>query len=47
MTPNFPTSKVVPVDLSSPHVNGKLIAQKGAFMASYGDVNIGISFDCK
>lgn len=46
LTPAFPTAKVVPIDMSSPHVNGKLIAQSGAFMASYGDVSIGISFDC-
>lgn len=46
LTPNFPTSKVIPVDLSSTHVNGKLIAQQGAFMASHGDVDVGISLDC-
>lgn len=33
LTPNFPTSKVVPVDLSSTNVNGVLIAQSSAFMA--------------
>jgi uncharacterized protein (AIM24 family) len=47
LTPNFPTAKVIPVDMSSPHVNGSLIAQQGAFMASYGDVQIAISLDCK
>jgi uncharacterized protein (AIM24 family) len=47
LTPNFPTAKVIPVDMSSPHVGGKLIAQKGAFMASYGDVHIATSLDCK
>lgn len=46
LTPNFPMAKVVPVDLSSPAVNGVLIAQQGAFMASVGDVTIGISLDC-
>eukprot|EP00543_Licmophora_paradoxa_P006672 CAMPEP_0202442644 /NCGR_PEP_ID=MMETSP1360-20130828/2032_1 /ASSEMBLY_ACC=CAM_ASM_000848 /TAXON_ID=515479 /ORGANISM="Licmophora paradoxa, Strain CCMP2313" /LENGTH=254 /DNA_ID=CAMNT_0049058063 /DNA_START=20 /DNA_END=784 /DNA_ORIENTATION=- len=46
MTPNFPMAKVVPIDLSSPEVGGTLIAQQGAFMASYGDVRIGISLDC-
>jgi uncharacterized protein (AIM24 family) len=46
LTPNFPTSKVVPVDLSSPHVGGKLVCQRGAFMASYGLVTVGISLDC-
>ena len=39
-------AKVVPVDMSSPAVGGTLIAQQGAFMASYGDVSIGISCDC-
>jgi uncharacterized protein (AIM24 family) len=47
LTPNFPTAKVIPVDMSSPHVGGKLIAQQGAFMASYGDVQIATSFDFK
>jgi len=46
LTPNFPTAKVVPVDMSSPHVGGVLICQQGAFMASYGDVQVGISLDC-
>lgn len=46
LTPNFPTSKVVPVDLSSIDVNGSLITQQGAFMASYGDVHVTHSFDC-
>jgi uncharacterized protein (AIM24 family) len=46
LTPNFPMAKVVPVDLSSPDVGGVLIAQQGAFMASVGDVEIGISLDC-
>lgn len=45
LCPNFPTAKIVPIDMSSPHVNGKLIAQQGSFMASYGDVGIGISLD--
>jgi uncharacterized protein (AIM24 family) len=45
LAPNFPTAKVVPVELSQPHVNGKLICQQGAFMASYGDVRIGVSLD--
>eukprot|EP00521_Asterionellopsis_glacialis_P001280 CAMPEP_0195250072 /NCGR_PEP_ID=MMETSP0706-20130129/2489_1 /TAXON_ID=33640 /ORGANISM="Asterionellopsis glacialis, Strain CCMP134" /LENGTH=254 /DNA_ID=CAMNT_0040301987 /DNA_START=17 /DNA_END=781 /DNA_ORIENTATION=- len=46
LTPNYPTAKVVPVDLSSPNVNGTLIAQQGAYMASYGNVEIDISLDC-
>jgi uncharacterized protein (AIM24 family) len=45
MAPNFPTAKIVPIDLSSPHVNGKLITQQGSYMASLGDVNIGVSTD--
>lgn len=46
LTPNYPMAKVVPVDLSSPSVNGVLIAQQGAFMASVGNVEIGVSLDC-
>jgi len=73
LCPNFPTAKVVPVDMSSPHVNGSLIAQQGtlyrlhfrrvvwylnhifwlmysgfatgSFMASYGDVSLGVDLD--
>jgi uncharacterized protein (AIM24 family) len=40
LTSSFPTSKVVPVDLSSEHVNGVLICQQGSFMASHGDVQV-------
>jgi uncharacterized protein (AIM24 family) len=46
LTSNFPTSKVVPVDLSSEHVGGSLICQQGSYMASHGDVQVGISCDC-
>ncbi|GKY95375.1 hypothetical protein MPSEU_000499200 [Mayamaea pseudoterrestris] len=46
LTPSFPTAKVVPVDLSSAAVGESLIAQQGSFMASYGDVQIQIDFDC-
>ena len=46
LAPNFPTAKVVPINLSSPNVNGTLIAQSGAYMASYGDVNVRSSVDC-
>lgn len=46
LTPSFPTSKVVPVDLSNPDVGGELVADQGAFMASYGEVNVEVSFDC-
>jgi len=46
LTPNFPMQKVVPVDLSSADVGGKLIAQQSAFMASVGKVEIGMSLDC-
>ena len=46
LTPNFPTAKVVPVDLRSPDIGGTLIAQGGTYMASYGDVQIQVDFDC-
>ena len=46
LTPNFPTAKVVPVNLADPNVGGVLICQQGAFMASMGDVGIRISLDC-
>lgn len=46
MTPNEPMGKVIPVDLSSKDVGGVLIVQKGAYMGSYGDVNVGLSLDC-
>jgi uncharacterized protein (AIM24 family) len=46
LSPNFPTAKVIPVCLSCPDVNGTLIAQSGAYMASYGDVAVGSSLDC-
>jgi len=46
LTPNFPTKKIIPVDLSSPDVDGKLICQQQAFMASHGDVNINMDVDC-
>mmetsp|Transcript_58419 Transcript_58419/g.142878 ORF Transcript_58419/g.142878 Transcript_58419/m.142878 type:complete len:337 (-) Transcript_58419:135-1145(-) len=45
LTPNEPLAKVIPVEMSSPAVGGCLIVQKGAYMASYGDVNINISCD--
>lgn len=44
LTPSFPTCKVVPVDLNT--VGGSLIADTGAFMASYGDVDVEVNFDC-
>lgn len=44
LTPNFPTSKVVPIDMKA--VGGTLICQQGAFMASSGDVRVRISLDC-
>mmetsp|Transcript_3485 Transcript_3485/g.3305 ORF Transcript_3485/g.3305 Transcript_3485/m.3305 type:complete len:253 (-) Transcript_3485:137-895(-) len=47
ITPNCPTAnKVVPIDLSSPEVNGEILCQKGAYMASSGDVEVQVSFDC-
>lgn len=45
LVPSDPLAKVVPIDLSSPSVGGTLVVQKGAFMASYGNVSIGISCD--
>eukprot|EP00934_Nitzschia_sp_Nitz4_P009345 Nitzschia sp. Nitz4//scaffold206_size41850//14769//15527//NITZ4_007419-RA/size41850-processed-gene-0.41-mRNA-1//1//CDS//3329541556//9335//frame0 len=43
---NDPMGKVIPVDLASPNVGGKLIVQQGAYMASYGEVDIKVSLDC-
>jgi uncharacterized protein (AIM24 family) len=45
LTPNFP-SKVIPVDLSSPSVNGSLICQQGCYMAHYGELEIDVDFTC-
>lgn len=44
LTPNFPTSKVIPIDMKA--VGGTLICQQGAFMASSGDVHVRMSLDC-
>ncbi|GAX09678.1 hypothetical protein FisN_19Lh146 [Fistulifera solaris] len=44
LTPNFPTAKVVPIDLNT--VQGVLICQQGAYMASWGDVHVEMSLDC-
>lgn len=46
LTPNEPLGKVIPVDLSSSEVGGVLIVQKGSYMGSYGEVNVGVDFDC-
>ena len=46
LTPNFPTSKIIPIDLSSKDVNGSLICQQGAFMASHGEVSVDCDLDC-
>jgi len=47
ITPNSPlANKVVPVDLSSPEVNGEIVCQRGAYMASYGHADVEVSFDC-
>jgi uncharacterized protein (AIM24 family) len=43
---NDPLAKIVPVDLASPDVGGVLIVQQGSYLASYGDVTVGISCDC-
>jgi len=45
LAPTFPTAKVVPVFLSSPDVGEKLYCQRGAYMASYGDVSVEFSVD--
>lgn len=45
LTPNEPLGKVIPVDLSSPQVNGALIAQQGTYMGSSGDVSVSFSCD--
>lgn len=45
LSPTFPTAKVVPIDMSQESVGGEFICQQGAFMASYGDVSVGTSFD--
>ena len=44
LTPNFP-SKVVPVELTSKHVNGNILCKAGSYMAHYGDVEIETDFD--
>lgn len=46
LTTNQPLAKVVPVDLAAPEVGGTLIVQSGAYMASYGTVEIGFDCDC-
>ena len=43
---NVPLAKVVPIELNSPSVGGSLIVQSGAYMASYGDVQVGFDCDC-
>ncbi len=43
---NDPLAKVVPVEMGSPEVGGNLIVQSGAYMAHYGDVQIGMDCDC-
>jgi len=46
LTPNFPTAKVVPVELKSKDIGGELVASLGAYMASSGEVHVGTSCDC-
>jgi len=43
---NGPLGKVVPIEMSSPSINNTLIVQKGAYMASYGDVTLDFDLDC-
>lgn len=40
LTPNVPSAKVIPVDLSDPLVNGVLRCKRDAWMASLGDTEI-------
>jgi uncharacterized protein (AIM24 family) len=44
LTPNFPTAKIVPVNLQD--CGGSLICQKGALLASYGPVTVSMCLDC-
>lgn len=46
LTTNQPLAKVIPIDLNHPAVHGSLIVQQGAYMASYGNVNITFDCDC-
>lgn len=46
LTTNFPTAKVVPVNLRDPSVGGSIICQAGSYMASFGDVSVQVSWDC-
>lgn len=43
---NEPLAKVVPIEMNDPTVGGSLIVQQGAYMASYGEVQITYDCDC-
>ena len=43
LTPHFP-AKVIPLNL--PEYGGKIIAKRGMYMASVGDVSVTANFDC-
>ncbi len=45
LTPNFP-SKVIPVELKSESVGGKLVCLAGSYMAHYGEVEIETELQC-
>lgn len=46
ITPNFPTAKVVPVDLSDSALSGSILCQSGAYIAHIGEVEIDFNLDC-
>lgn len=46
ITPNFPSAKLIPVDLSDPNIGGTLLSQGGAYVAHLGDVEVGMDLDC-
>jgi len=41
-----PLAKVVPIEMNDPTVGGSLIVQSGAYMASYGEIQITYDCDC-
>jgi uncharacterized protein (AIM24 family) len=45
LTPNFP-GKVVPIELSSPHVNGSMLCKAGVYMGHFGDVEVEVNLTC-
>ena len=45
LTPNFP-SKVIPIEMTSKYVQGKICCKAGSYMAHYGEIEILTDFDC-